>query len=129
MKKNGTHAFVNQLLLCLLVTICFGGSIGLGTVWTRHQISIVANRNRALGKEISKLEEKISAKTAEIFKEQTPEVLRRRNVAMRLGLIEVKDTQIVRVPADPVRQLAARRNSELLREPPAANSRFAALER
>jgi hypothetical protein len=129
MKKNGTQAFVNQLLVCLLVTICFGGSIGLGTVWMRHQNSIVANANRVLGKQISSLEEKISATAAEILKEETADVLRRRNDAMRIGLMAVKDTQLIRVTDDPARGLAARRNRELFLEPPAAAFRIAVLDR
>jgi hypothetical protein len=116
MKKHTPHAFVNQLLVCLLVSICFGGSVGLGTVWMRHQVSIAADMNRALKNRISKLEEKISALSVEILQEQTPDVLRRRNESMRIGLVEVKDPQIVRVVEDPVALLVARRNRERAEE-------------
>ena len=52
MNKKDTHAFVNQLLVYTLVMICFSGSIGLGTVWLRHQISITANNTKRLEQRI-----------------------------------------------------------------------------
>jgi hypothetical protein len=128
MKKNDTHAFVNQLLVWLLVTICSGGSIGLGTVWMRHQISITANTNRQLTDEIAKLERLIDARKSEVVREQAPAVLRQRNQLMRLGLVEVDDRRVIRVTEDPVQRLVARRNRELLRDTFTAGAiRFAAL--
>jgi hypothetical protein len=128
MKKNDTHAFVNQLLVWLLVTICSGGSIGLGTVWMRHQISITANTNRQLTDEIAKLERLVDARKSEVVREQAPAVLRQRNQLMRLGLVEVDDRRVIRVPEDPVQRLVAHRNRELLRDTsPVGTIRFAAL--
>jgi len=46
--RTNNHAFINQFFLCTLFTICFSGSIGLGTVWMRHQISLTANANKVL---------------------------------------------------------------------------------
>ena len=53
--KQNSQAFVNQIVVCLLVTICLGGSVGLGTVYMRHQISSTANVNRQLTTEIAEL--------------------------------------------------------------------------
>jgi len=48
MKKTGNHAFVNQLLIYTLVMIGFSGSVGMGAVWLRHQISVTANRTKQI---------------------------------------------------------------------------------
>ena len=71
MKKN-SHAFVNQLVVCLLVTMTFGGSIGLGTVWMRHQISVTANTNRQLAAKIDDVERRIEEMTTVLETEKRP---------------------------------------------------------
>ena len=48
MNKHVPHAFVNQLLVYALVLIGFGGSMGMGAVWLRHQMSVTAEANRRL---------------------------------------------------------------------------------
>ena len=75
MRRN-TKAFVNQLLVCLLVTMTFGGTIGLSTVWMRHQISVTAKANRALAAETDEINRKSDALEALIRTEQRPELLR-----------------------------------------------------
>ena len=113
MKRNDTHAFVNQLLVCLLVTICLGGSVGLGTVWMRHQISVTANANRLLVARIAEVERHLAETTAFVATEQGLDVLRRRNAEWHLGLAPVNEAQVARVPDDPVMRLAERRNRDL----------------
>ena len=120
MKRNDTHAFVNQLLVCLLVTICCGGSIGLGTVWMRLQISVTANANRSLATHLAEVERQIAETTALIASEQDLDVLRRRNAEWHLGLAPVTEAQVARVPDDPVLRLAALRNRDLFRPDAAA---------
>lgn len=124
MKKTGQHAFVNQALVCLLVTIGFGGSVGLGTVWMRHQISQTANANRVLKAQIVEIERRLSEMTTLIESEQSPELLRQRNADMRIGLMPVHEQQMVHVTEDPVRRLIERANRELLVEPSAAAVTF-----
>jgi len=114
MKKSDTHAFVNQLLVCTLVTICFGGSIGLGTVWMRHQISALANANRRLDAQTADIERHITELATAIEGEETSDVLNRRNTEWHLGLQRPADAQMVSVAEDPVMRLAARRNAEFL---------------
>jgi hypothetical protein len=48
MQKTDASAFINQVLVYTLMVLVFTGSIGLGTVWLRHEISVVANRNQRL---------------------------------------------------------------------------------
>jgi hypothetical protein len=107
MKKNSA-AFVNQLLVCLLVTIGFGGSIGLGTVWMRHQISVTANANRALAAEFSRVERLIDEKKTVIETEQAPDKLRMLNVAMHLGLVPFSEVPVTHVPDNTTERLVRR---------------------
>lgn len=123
--KNNSRAFVNQLVVCLLVSIGVSGSIGLGTVWTRYQISHLANANRLLEQRLVALDRQISEKTAAIESEQTPEVLRRRSEIMRLGLVAPSDAtvQIFDVAENPLQRMAARANRGLFSD--ARNGRSA----
>jgi hypothetical protein len=109
--KNNSHAFINQLLVCLLVTFCFSGSIGLGTVWMRHQISLIANANRALEMRIGEVERHLAETATFIETEQSNDVLRVRNTQLKLGL--VPPVEIVRLTEDPARHLAAKSNRGL----------------
>lgn len=113
--RNNSRAFVNQLFIGLLVTICCGGTVGLGTVWMRNQISVTANTNRALASRLAELQRHLDATEAQIETEQNYEALRLRNQQWRLGLVPMSDTQVavVTVPEDPVRLLAQRANRGL----------------
>ena len=116
MKKTDTSAFANQLLVCLLVTLCFGGSIGLGTVWMRHQISVTANHNRELLARIASLDRRIAETTTAIEGEEGSEVLRRRNVEWHLGLAPASDLQVVRVTEDDMNRHATMRNRDFFKD-------------
>jgi len=121
-KDTGSGAFVNQFLVCALVAICGSGSIGLGTVWMRHQISIAANANKLLEASIADLDRRIEETDAAIAAEEDPAVLARRNVDWRLGLVPPAETQVRRVTVDPVARLAGIRNRTLFGEGPATVS-------
>ena len=112
MKKN-SHAFVNQLLACLLVTICFGGSVGVGLVWMRHQISITANTNRVLATRLREVERHIMESKTRVESAQSPDALRHLNADFRLGLVPKSDGQVLHVEGDPVQRLMTRVNREL----------------
>lgn len=125
MKKN-SQAFVNQMLVLVLVTLCLGGSAGLGTVWMRHQISMTANANRVLTAQIAELERRIAETRTLVESEQSPALLRERNERWRLGLVPVSEERNVRVAQDPVRRLAEKANRELFGDyTPAIQFRFA----
>ena len=112
MQKN-SQAFVNQLRVCVLVTMAFGGSIGLGTVWVRHQNSLTAKANRDLAARIAEVERRCDEMTTLIQGEQRPEILRTRNVGMRLGLVPMNEVTVVHVAENVTDRLVERANREL----------------
>lgn len=106
--KNNSQAFVNQLLVCLLVTMTFGGSIGLGTVWMRHQISLTAKANGALAAEIREVNRRSDDIEALIRSEQRPELLRQLNLDMRLGLVPMNEVPVVHVTENVTERMVER---------------------
>jgi hypothetical protein len=129
MKKTETHAFVNQLLVYTLVVIGFSGSIGLGTVWLRHQISLSANAAKQLEARLNEVERHIAEKKTEIEKAQSPAMLEYLNDQMKLGLQPPSPQQVQHIAGDPVRLLAAKRNRGLFPDEPVAVSFQVALKR
>ena len=113
MKASTSQGFINQLLVYTLVMICFSGSIGLGTVWMRHQISITANATKQLDARLSAIERHLTEATAAAEIERDTNVLLRRNSEWKLGLVPPTQAQIVNVTEDPVIRLAAKRNRML----------------
>lgn len=107
MKKN-SQAFVNQLVVCLLVTMTFGGSLGLGIVWVRHQISVTAKANRALLAAISEVNRRSDDIEAQIRSEQRPELLRQLNLEFRLGLAPMNEVEVVRVTENVTQRIVER---------------------
>jgi hypothetical protein len=112
MKKDHS-AFVNQLLACLLVAICTGGTIGLGTVWMRHQISVTARANRDLAAQIARLERLIDETRTRVETEQAPDRLRHLNTAHRLGLVPMSEIPVLHVTENVVERMARRAGREL----------------
>jgi hypothetical protein len=115
-RKSGSRAFVNHFMVYSLVTICSTASVGIGTVWMRHQISLAANENKMLESSIADLDRRIEETDAAIASEQDPAVLNRRNVEWHLGLVPPGETQVRRVSEDPVLRLAADHNRKLFGE-------------
>jgi Tfp pilus assembly protein PilN len=97
MHKTDTHAFVNQLLVYTLVMICVSGSVGLGTVWLRYQISVTSNRNKQLETRIAEVERHLAETNTAIETEQGPSMLMRRNTEWHLGLVQTKESQVAHV--------------------------------
>lgn len=112
-KQATTHAFVNQLLVYTLVMICVSGSVGLGTVWLRYQISVTANRNKQLEARVAEVERHLAETTTEVETEQGPAVLQRRNTEWHLGLVQTKESQVAHVNEEVDIRLAAKRNQGL----------------
>jgi hypothetical protein len=126
-KKKGSQAFVNQFMVIAMVAICGCSTIGLGTVWMRHQITVAANANRDLEAQIALSERQIEETEAAISAEQDPAVLNRRNAEWRLGLVQPAETQVHRIPDDTVTRLAQMHNRKLFGEGPATVSLRVAL--
>lgn len=122
MKISDTRAFVNQFLIGLLVTIGFGGTVGLGTVWMRHQVSVVADENRVLQQKIDDVDRQIASMTALVEAARSNDVLRSKNESMQLGLTEMTQTQVVAVNEDPVARLVARTNRRLFEAEPGSRT-------
>ncbi len=112
MNKTDTHAFVNQLLVYTLVMICFSGSVGLGTVWLRHQISLTANRSKMIEARIADVERNWAEKKAAVETAQGPDMLKQRNTEWHLGLVAPKEPQVNRVSLDPARLLVGKNQRE-----------------
>jgi len=113
MNKNSSHAFVNQLLMYPLVMVCCSGSIGLGTVWLRYQISVTANRNKLLETRIAEVERHLAETTTAIETEQGPATLMRRNTEWRLGLVQPSEAKVSHVTEAVDLRLATKHNQEL----------------
>jgi hypothetical protein len=112
MNKTGTHAFVNQLLVYTLVTICLSGSVGLASVWMQQQIATASNSIKQLETRAAELERRRGEINAEIAAEQSPVRLDQRNKAWALGLVQPTEQQIERISESPERRLARKRNDE-----------------
>lgn len=123
MNFSSNRAFVNQFLVGLLVTIGLGGTVGLGTVWMRHQVSLVAESNAALQKEIVDVERRVANTRALVEEAQSQEVLARQNEAMHLGLVELNPAQVVAVNEDPIQLLVAHANRRMLESERGSESR------
>ena len=121
-KRNASSAFVNQFMVYALVAICGSATIGLGTVWMRHQISLAANANKVLEAQIADVERRIEETDAAVSAEQDPSVLNQRNAEWRLGLVPPGETQVHRVTDDPVLRLASVHNRKLFGDGPATIS-------
>jgi len=113
MDKSASNAFINQLLAYTLGMLLFTGSIGLGTVWLRYEISVVANRNQSLQARIAQVQRELDDCIAEKAAAQSPDNLIRLNSTMRLGLDIPRQEQVEHVPVDVDQWLASRRNPEL----------------
>lgn len=118
MKTSETSAFVNQLLLYTLAILLTGGSVGFGTVWLRYQIAATANRLKANETRIEEFQRRLAETNTSIETEQSPDVLRRRNEQMRLGLVEPREVQVNRVAQDAELRLASKRNQGLFTDGP-----------
>lgn len=113
MKKSDAHAFINQMLVYTLVMICFSGSVGLGTVWLRHQISVSANHTKLLDARSAEIDRRLYEVGTRISEEQSIPELHRKNQTLALGLVNPQESQIVRITESPEERLAARRNIEI----------------
>lgn len=114
MNRTRNDAFVNQLLVYTLVMICFSGSVGLGTVWLRHQISLTANRSKMIEARIAEVERHWAEKKAAVETAQGPDMLKQRNAEWHLGLVPPKEPQVTRVSQDATQVLEAKNNRDFL---------------
>jgi hypothetical protein len=112
MKPPPAHAFVNRLIGLTLLLLVFSGSLGLGAVWMRQEISQAANRGRLLEVKMADVERRLDEVNAQVAVAVNPDVLLQQNQTMRLGLVSPRELQVVRVGESPELRLAAKRNRE-----------------
>ncbi len=123
MKKN-SQAFVNQIVVGLLVAITFAGSVGVALVWMRHQNSSLAKSNSELAARIAAVERRNDEMSMFIQSEQRPDLLRKLNLEMQLGLVPMNEVMVVHVRENVAERMAERANRGLLRDVPAGTAPF-----
>ncbi|MDD3179274.1 MAG: hypothetical protein PHQ04_02865 [Opitutaceae bacterium] len=114
MRTPSAPAMPNRLIALILTLLVFAGSIGLGAVWVRQEISQTANRNKLLERRIADLDRRLDEVNAEIAMADSTESLLRQNDLMRLGLLRPREEQVQRVEVSPEMILMAKRNQEVL---------------
>ncbi len=113
MRPPPAHAFVGQLITLTLLLLIFSGSLGLGAVWVRQEISGSANRSRGIETKIADVERRLDEVNADVAAALNPGELLRQNQAMMLGLSSPRELQIQHVGESPEDRLAAKRNHEI----------------
>ncbi len=113
MNTSTAHAFINKLLLYVLLMIGVNGSVGLATVWMNHQISASAAETKKAEERLAAIERRLDETNAHLAAELSPDVLQAKNVAMKLGLERPREDMIMRVYESPEERLAAKRNLEI----------------
>ena len=108
--KKSASAFVSELMVYLLV---FNGSVWLGTVWMRHQISETAELTKQTERRLVAVERRLAETSARLASEQSPQTLESKNREMQLGLVRPAELHIVRIEESPEERLAAMRNFEI----------------
>lgn len=113
MKPPPANALVNRLIALTLLLLVCSGSLGLGAVWARQEISQAANRSRSLEVKIADVERRLDEVNAEVAAAVNPEALLQQNQAMRLALVSPGEAQVVRVNESPELRLASKHNREV----------------
>ena len=111
--KKSASAFVSELMVYLLVLAGFNGSVWLGTVWMRHQISETDELTKQTERRLVAVERRLAETSARLASEQSPQTLESRNREMQLGLVRPAELHIVRIEESPEERLAAMRNFEI----------------
>ncbi len=112
MKPPPSHAIVNRLIALTLLLLVFTGTLGLGAVWMRQEISQTANFSRTLEDRLTGVERRLDEVNAEVAAAVNPDALLRQNGLMNLALVSPREIQVVRVPESPELRLAAKRNRD-----------------
>ncbi len=112
MKPPPANIHINRLIALSLLLLLFSGSLGLGAVWVRQEISQTANRSRSLVVKIADVERRLDDVNTAIAVAVSPNALDRQNEAMRLGLAFPKEAQVVRLEGSPELHLLERLNRD-----------------
>jgi len=124
MKPPPASNLVNRVILLTLMLLVFTGTLGLGAVWMRQEISQTANRSRALEDQVTDVARRLDEVNAEVAAAVNPDALLRQNQAMRLVLAAPREIQVQRVSESAELRLAAKRNREVFRVETASFASF-----
>jgi outer membrane murein-binding lipoprotein Lpp len=113
MKPPPAHTIVNRIILLTLGCLMLTGTLGLGAVWMRQEISQTANQSRELQGKIEDIERRLDEVNAQVAAAVNPDTLVNRNQAMRLSLAAPREAQVYRVSEAVELRLAAKRNREI----------------
>jgi hypothetical protein len=116
MTASNNRAFVNQVVVGTLFAIGVGGSVGIGSVWMRHQISVTAEANKAIENRLAEVERLTQQTSTWIAEEQDITALLKRNSEWHLGLMQPQDGQVQRITEDSVAHLIAKRDRGLFED-------------
>lgn len=125
MKPPPTNTLVNRAILLTLCLLVFAGSLGLGAVWMRQEISQAANESRALHAKLEDLGRSLDEVNVQVAAAVNPDALLRQNQAMNLALVTPREVQVQRVNVSPELRLAEKRNREVFRVAASATERTA----
>lgn len=124
MKPPPASNLINRVIFLTLMLLVFTGTLGLGAVWMRQEISQTANRSRALEDQVSDVARRLDEVNAEVAAAVNPDALLRQNEAMRLALAAPREIQVQRVAESAELKLAAKRNREVFRVETASFASF-----
>ncbi len=113
MKPPPAPGLVNRVIALTLLLLVFTGTLGLGAVWMRQEISSTANASRTLADSLTGVERRLDEVNAEVAAAVNPDALLRQNNFMHLTLAAPREIQVVRVAVSAELLLAAKRNREV----------------
>jgi len=116
MRPPPANSLVNRLIALTVLLLVFAGSLGLGAVWFRQEISQTANRSRSLEGKLADVERRLDEVNAQVAAAVNPDALLRQNEGMRLGLAAPREIQVWRIAGSAELHLAAKRNLEAFRD-------------
>ena len=110
------NAFISQIIVWSLMLVGIAGSFGVGVVWQRQLIAQTANRIKVLETSLAEIERRQTELNSQLATAQSLDALTHLNTHFGLGLVAIREQQLVRVNTSPEQRLAAKRNAELFAE-------------
>lgn len=124
MKPPPASNLINRVILLTLMLLVFTGTLGLGAVWMRQEISQTANRSRGLEDQLTDVARRLDEVNAQVAAAVNPDALMRQNEAMRLALAAPREIQVVRVSGSAELRLVEKRNRDIFRVETASFASF-----
>lgn len=113
MKPPPANSLVNRVIAMTLTLLVLSGTLGLGAVWMRQEISQTANRSRAYEGRITDVERRLDEVNAQVATALNPDALLRQNQFMNLALATPREIQVQRVGESAELRLATKRNRDV----------------